>query len=1111
MKKLLLFALGAMMSMSSFAQEEDVTHYIQNAGFDQDLTFQANGAMKEIISTTTSLSDRSWAYIAADSSVYAKPKETSSQQRKDGRSKLDATNGFIGRLNGWQIETNQTFPKCEWVYFGTIPYALDPAAVPIADDGDTYLLVPNKPDADNGDDNLGFVYMRAGWGGRAVYKQTVKLPCAKYRLEYWAININPSGTNGKNLSKVTCRKETWEDETGFSDSQWTKHEIEFTPTAEFSMQFGFESSGGSGSNPFLCLDGMKLYKIGEANRVELLSSDLNDAAVTCSELAPSAVAQGFDGLASSLEDYSMEIEDLISEDADQMEEDLKTVNAQIARFNQALAEMKNINAILAKMDNLLQTTNYAGKAELDAAYKKILDYKEGNIDDDADIVALLLGAVAEAKEAIKAYYLSQADSATVQNPADFTFFIQHPWFINEDAEPTLEDGEWVFPKRYNEETGEDLYVEGSASSPDLNSGGWEITGTYTNTDQQRLNWQRQRSCWNAWGGAITGTIAVGQTIENLPNGYYIVGADLVCQSEYVNDQHVYAQSTADKKISADNIAMHEIDYDNNIWASLSMTAEEKVIVVDGKLTIGAEGTGNGSNQTGWFLATNFKLYFLGKASDADIAAAVKASFDAKVLEAKDLAAKMMLKGDQKSLNDSIAKYEGAADKDAYLVSIEALNAAIAEAEKSEAKYYDYLPTVETLDEHPEYYDTKTLLFVKKMIDGEEVEGKDPLTVDTKPLAEFAYNYVNAWLKSDSAVYAKFDATVDLLKNYVNTYIPAYNEAAAVAAAAKETGKAMLTQLLTGQKAVLLSAIQTKEVVDKFVAEMKEVMEVVEKQNIYEDTNNSDYTAFIQNPNAEATTGWDITMGNGDGNGQKNGQWLDGSSTRYFDSYHSSDVTDPETGEVISHVGLEGFSFSQLIKDLPNGTYKVGAFVRTPAEGAYLFAFAGKDTTFVEIPLDHYTYLNEETGMDTTIVASDKYGPLWESARIAVEELGNYTDEEYNIYNANGGIGRGWKHMDIPSIEVTNHELLIGSQCGNPASSAGKTFTGGWYSVGGWTLTLLSMGNNDGWNGPVSGINNVKSEQKPDGIYTIAGLKTQKLQRGLNIIVRNGNVRKVIVK
>ena len=59
MKRLLLFAVGAMMSMASFAQEEDVTHYIQNAGFDVDLTWQVDGSKKTIVDQSKVLSDRS--------------------------------------------------------------------------------------------------------------------------------------------------------------------------------------------------------------------------------------------------------------------------------------------------------------------------------------------------------------------------------------------------------------------------------------------------------------------------------------------------------------------------------------------------------------------------------------------------------------------------------------------------------------------------------------------------------------------------------------------------------------------------------------------------------------------------------------------------------------------------------------------------------------------------------------------------------------------------------------------------------------------------------------------------------------------------------------------
>lgn len=71
MKKRLLFALGALMALPTMAQEEDVTHYIQNAGFDTDLTWQADGATKEIVSTDHVLSNRSFAYVAEDNTVYA--------------------------------------------------------------------------------------------------------------------------------------------------------------------------------------------------------------------------------------------------------------------------------------------------------------------------------------------------------------------------------------------------------------------------------------------------------------------------------------------------------------------------------------------------------------------------------------------------------------------------------------------------------------------------------------------------------------------------------------------------------------------------------------------------------------------------------------------------------------------------------------------------------------------------------------------------------------------------------------------------------------------------------------------------------------------------------
>ena len=1110
MKKLLLFIVSAVMSISSYAQE-DVTHYIQNASFDADLTWNADGSKKEIVDQSKVLSDRSLAGVAADGSLYALVNPSTPKSRPDGRTH-DATNGFVGQILGWEWvnidNPDKPNPRieskaCEWVYFGVLPYNLGADAVPVADDGTGYLSVPAQPTSFEGGD--GALYLRAGWGNSFAYKQVVKLPCAKYRLEYWTINVN-SGTSATatDLSQIVCRKETFKEEGGaaLTAKEWTKHEFEFTPTAEFTIQFGFQAANSSSNNtPWVFIDGIKLYKIGEANREELLKSDLGDLAAECQDLANTAAVNGFDGLAAYMTDYVFEIEDALEGDADEMEVALREVTARVAEFRLAIAEMSNVNAMLNKMDNLIKTTNYAGKAEFEAAYLKILGYKQDQPAEGVDVVAQILGAVEEATAAIKAYYLSQV--ATLDNPADYTIFIQHPWFINTDAEPLLQDDIWVFPKQYDEVTGKDRYVEGSASSPDLNSEGWVNNSTASGGDH-RLNWKAGRSCWNAWNNNFTGTVSVGQTITDLPNGYYTVAADLITQSGCMNDQHVYAQTTAGKKISTQTLSMEGMD--TSEWETISMTADDKVLVVDGKLTIGAEGTGTGSGATGWFCATNFRLFYLGQASDDDIKEAVRATYDVTLKEATDLVQTMHFAADKKTLNDSIEAcvINGEMSVEFMLACIERLNAALNAANASEAKYYDYLPTQETLDENPDLLSSKTLLWVKELIEGREVEDHEPFGV-SMPIARFAYDYVMMWIASDEATYTKMDATMDLLKNYVNTYAPVFREADQVAAAAKETGKKVLNDLMNAQLATLTAEMQPKSVVDTFVSELKKAMIGVEKQNIWDDANATDYTAYITNPNAEAINGWDIVLGNGDGNGEKSGQWYDGSGTRYFDSYHSEDITDEETGES-THTGLIGFKASQLIKDLPNGTYKVGVYTRTPAEGAYIFAGVA-DTTFVEIPLNYY--IDESTGEPA--IASDKYGPIWEEARDAVD-AGTATDLQYDIYNANNSQGRGWKHQEIDNLVVTNHELFIGTMCGTEASRTEKVFAGNWYSVGGWTLTLIAKGDNTGWEGPLTGIETIVNDNAvADGIYTIAGVKTGKLQHGLNIVVRNGKALKIMVK
>jgi hypothetical protein len=249
----------------------DCTDYIQNAGFDEDLTWQPNGTTKADVYQAETLSERSIAWLAADGSRYAKVNPSTPKSRSDGKT-FYATNGFIGTIKGWETVPSAALQNnnlCEWVYFGSIPYALKADALPISDDGDSYLTTPVKPGAFNGSDNIGALHLRAGWGNQCTYRQVVNLPAAKYRLEYYIRNTNVARSRNlsgvKNLCSVTCNGQVFVDDEGFNSEGWTLHSIDFEPTESFTIEFGFKSANTlSTDNPQLWIDCIKLYKVEDS-------------------------------------------------------------------------------------------------------------------------------------------------------------------------------------------------------------------------------------------------------------------------------------------------------------------------------------------------------------------------------------------------------------------------------------------------------------------------------------------------------------------------------------------------------------------------------------------------------------------------------------------------------------------------------------------------------------------------------------------------------------------------------------------------------------------------------------------------------------------------------
>ena len=1053
MKKVLLMSLAAAFSFTAFAQEEDVTHLITNAGFDKGLTFTDEGKPTSETTATGEKSDRSRFLKSANGDYYAEP--------TDGKGYNVAGDlswyGFLGAPKGWTVPEKYATTKPEWKYYGVFPYSLKEGYLGMGDGKPAgSITVPTKPESDDTDDNLGFLYMRAGWGGAVAYQQTVSLPCAKYRLEYWTINLNSSSTaEATDLTKVICRKDEFSDPTGLSATEWTKHDFEFTPTSDFTLQFGYKAANeNSNKNPWVVIDGVKLYKIGEASEEEIYTSDLT--ALQEDFYAMTDEYAEYSGLSGQIEKAVEDIDDAIgSGDAEIMKSTLASVTALKDSIIMAAGLVPSITASYNKATAAAEKA-YPGLADLQPVLAKF-DQTVNN-GTWADIVAY----ATELKQAYTTYMTSQVASADA--PADYTFLVQNPLFVKEGSEPTIENGVFTYPNQ-------DTFEAGKA--PEVaTSEGWTKTGTCTDGDQ-RLNYAQGRICWNAWKANTDGkTLEVSQVIKNLPNGYYKVSGDLITQDGFVNDQHVFATSSLQSSNSASLTEGLWNDNNAGTWTTLT---SDKVLVHDGKLTIGASGTLANKNQSGWFCATNFQLLYLGAATQAEIEAALAA----KAENAKALVAAMHFGADKAAANDSIAEYTTTGE----LVK---LNAAIKLAQNSEAKYEEINA------------EGKTIPTVAVAV----TDGTYGVATE---IAQSAYDNTLAYINNGS--YNKVDSVINILKAYVNNYVPAYNTAdETLKALTSATAKEVLTSVMTEHKKVLMSELKSEDYVKAAIVQLTAATATANAQEAYEkNPNSTDYTGFIINAQSASTDGWNVIKGEGDGPLKKGQYFTDDANRTYFDSWNGT-------------AGKNNYYMDQAIEGLPNGTYTLAANVRTSAEGAFLFASTGAeaaDTTWMEIPVQTYTYFDGTAGKDSTVFAMDKYGKLWEEAKAKIDGGLSDTDPNYATYSAtysaNGSKGFGWMNLQIPNIEVTNHALTIGVTCDSTKTNKPSKVT--WFSATDFTLTLTKAGDNAGWNGPATGITEIENEAlKADAIYNINGQRIANMNKqGLYIVVRNGKAVKVLKK
>lgn len=770
----------------------------------------------------------------------------------------------------------------------------------------------------------------------------------------------------------------------------------------------------------------------------------------------------------------------------------------IQKAEAAAITLASFSELLIEAEALSIDTDYPGLTAFTAVIDKFTnDYQNnGFYSLDPEINDLDYPAVAmeELNKAINDYRTSQ--EATKENPADYTFLIDNPTFVAQ--------GKW--------------YIGQSGGDQRLHTG-------LTDNDGQAM------TAWNAWRGDLdssTKFVSINQDLTDLPTGFYSVSADLVTQDGCITDQHVFANGTVE---SAKSPVLTKTGWDPYVWETLTT---EKVLVTDGKLTIGAIGHGttdtpdmhggtNTDHRCGWFCISNLKLNYYGAATPEE----EEAAKNQKYIDAQALVDALHLAGDKANLTDSIADAKAAGDLDK-------VNRAIAIAEASEAEYNGIITG--------SYKDLKDII------------ASEDYSNDVKALAHVPAQYMTDYLGSADATYEKTGAITAVLRAYRDNLIPTFVDAEKkLEEVTTNEGKKFLGDAISFVKGKLSAYTEDTKVIDDQVKVLKDAIAAVDLYDV-EVKDGADLTAYLQNATCDNTgtkdkpAGWTTNLIDSQ-NGQytSTGQAVDGAATHYLDAWNG-------TAAKLRYTAYQ-------VLNVPNGTYTLSNIMRTSGAGAYLFASDKapvKNEEEVETldatannllseavvkPTDYKYFYETQKDPETDEVigriteaknATDSYGEVWctvadklmaqagvteateastifsqvadvlqgspEVAPEGVDEL------DWKIFAANGGIGRGWFNNSIEGIVVTDHTLVIGISCDYAFlnKTEEEKFQGTWFSADNFKLTLTTEGDNAGWN-PTTGIANVEAPaaKTSNAIFNIAGQQVDKSYKG--IVIKNGEI------
>lgn len=508
--------------------------------------------------------------------------------------------------------------------------------------------------------------------------------------------------------------------------------------------------------------------------------------------------------------------------------DLKQKNLDYEELYQYLG---HLSFVLAKSKTLMENTNYPGKAAFLSAYNNILSKINGCSTADFeettpyDFCMKYFNELADAR----GDYLD-TQKADENGAKDFSAVINHPWFVNDQYEPTQnEDGEWTI----KEETWQNAVGGGDANYSDklkYTENEEEKTRTDIASDVSIvLNDENVKNQWfqriryegktnglymyyddrgligaaDTWHASkfTSGSMDVCQNIVGLPSGYYSLKALVRGWGEGNGNFHNVFMENTDGDVMKSPMATA----DDSGWQEVTTGI---IHVSDRQLLIG----GQSDYQAHY---TGFRLLFYGEEPP------VENLLKQEIAEVKTAAEALTFEGDKTTVNALIDKC-----KEPF--------------------------TIENFDEYRGYLDE-----ARKYTNAAVKEYNNLKAIDTYTTIANSYQapgVAEIIAPAQEAAISLGDGANDTYKDIdpANKLADKYNDYIKVYVEAGSFNDASINATLAEQKTVLAAGVSTIETLEKYMASLNTPMNIDRMKDLGAENATeaapADITSMLVNPN-----------------------------------------------------------------------------------------------------------------------------------------------------------------------------------------------------------------------------------------------------------------------